>query len=120
MLFRSKYPALYTIDNDWAGFEWLNADDADRSTYSFYRKDKTGKNNIMFVLNMTPMKWENYKLGVPKKKKYKLLLNSDDKRFGGNGNVIPAEITAVKEPCNFKDYSISFDLPPYTAAVFLF
>ena len=115
-----KYPALYTIDNDWAGFEWLNADDADRSTYSFYRKDKTGKNNIMFVLNMTPMKWENYKLGVPKKKKYKLLLNSDDKRFGGNGNVIPAEITAVKEPCNFKDYSISFDLPPYTAAVFLF
>ena len=116
----NKYPAMYTIDNDWAGFEWLNADDADRSTYSFYRKDKTGKNNIMFVLNMTPMKWENYKIGVPKKKKYKLLLNSDDKRFGGNGNVIPAEIAAVKEPCNFKDYSISFDLPPYTAAVFIF
>ncbi len=116
----NKYPAMYTIDNDWAGFEWLNADDADRSTYSFYRKDKTGKNNIMFVLNMTPMKWENYKIGVPKKKKYKLLLNSDDKRFGGNGNVIPAEIAAVKEPCNFKDYSISFDLPPYTAAIFVF
>ena len=38
-------------------------------------RDKTGKNNIMFVLNMTPMKWENYKIGVPKKKKYKLLLN---------------------------------------------
>lgn len=116
----NKYPAMYTIDNDWAGFEWLNADDADRSTYSFFRKDKTGKNNIMFVLNMTPMMWENYKIGVPKKKKYKLLLNSDEKRFGGNGNVIPAEIAAVKEPCNFKDYSISFDLPPYTAAVFLF
>lgn len=115
-----KYPAMYTIDNDWAGFEWLNADDADRSTYSFYRKDKTGKNNIMFVLNMTPMKWENYKIGVPKKKKYKLLLNSDDKRFGGNGNVIPDELNAVKEPCNFKDYSISFDLPPYTAAIFIF
>ena len=115
-----KYPAMYTIDNDWAGFEWLNADDADHSVYSFFRKDKTGKNNIMFVLNMTPMKWENYKIGVPKKKKYKLLLNSDDKRFGGNGNVIPAELTAVKEPCNFKDYSISFDLPPYTAAIFIF
>ncbi len=115
-----KYPAMYSIDNDWAGFEWLNADDADRSTYSFYRKDMTGKHNIMFVLNMTPMKWENYKIGVPKKKKYKLLLNSDDKRFGGNGNEIPAELSAVKEPCNFKDYSISFDLPPYTAAIFLF
>lgn len=115
-----KYPAMYTIDNDWAGFEWLNADDADRSTYSFYRKDETGKNNIMFVLNMTPMMWENYKIGVPKKKKYKLLLNSDEKRFGGQGHEIPAEIAAVKEPCNFKDYSIAFDLPPYTAAIFVF
>ncbi|MDE7199586.1 MAG: 1,4-alpha-glucan branching protein GlgB [Lachnospiraceae bacterium] len=115
-----KYPALYSIDNDWAGFEWLNADDADHSVYSFYRKDETGKNNIMFVLNMTPMKWENYKVGVPKKKKYKLLLNSDEKRFGGNGGEIPAEIMAVKEPCNFKDYSISFDLEPYTAAIFVF
>lgn len=115
-----KYPAMYTIDNDWSGFEWLNADDADHSTYSFFRKDETGKNNVMFVINMTPMMWENYKVGVPKKKKYKLLLNSDEKRFGGQGHEIPAEIAAVKEPCNFKDYSISFDLPPYTAAIFLF
>ncbi len=53
-----KYPAMYTIDNDWGGFEWLNADDADHSVYSFFRKDTTGRNNIMFVLNMTPMMWE--------------------------------------------------------------
>lgn len=115
-----KYPALHTIDNDWKGFEWLNADDADHSVYSFFRKDETGKNNIMFVLNMTPMMWENYQVGVPKKKKYKLLLNSDDKRFGGNGHEIPAEISAVKGTCNYKDYYISFDLPPYTAAIFIF
>ena len=87
---------------------------------SFFRKDETGKNNIMFVINMTPMMWENYMIGVPKKKKYKLLLNSDDKRFGGNGHEIPAEINAVRGDCNFKKYNISFDLPPYTAAVFVF
>ncbi len=115
-----KYPAMYSIDNDWGGFEWLNADDTERSTYSFYRKDATGKNNVLFVLNMTPMMWNDFKVGVPKKKKYKLLLNSDEKRFGGNGNVIPAELTAVKETCNYKDYAITFDLPPFTAAVFLF
>ena len=115
-----KYPAMYSIDNDWGGFEWLNADDAERSTYSFFRKDETGKNNVLFVLNMTPMMRKNFKVGVPKKKKYKLLLNSDEKRFGGNGNEIPAEVTAVKETCNYKDYTISFDLPPFTAAVFLF
>ena len=117
-----KYPCLYEIDNEWAGFEWLNADDSERSTYSFYRKAENGKNNLLFVLNMTPMMREGYKVGVPKKKKYKLLLNSDEERFGGNGNVIPAEINAVKETeqVNYKDYSITFDLPPYGAAVFVF
>ena len=114
MLFRSS------IDNDWGGFEWLNADDAERSIYSFFRKDATGRNNVLFVLNMTPMMREGFQIGVPKKKKYKLLLNSDEKRFGGFGNEIPAEIMAVKEECDFKDYSISFDLPPLTAAIFLF
>ena len=92
----NKYPCLYEIDNSWDGFEWLNCDDKDRSTYSFFRKASNGKNNLMFIINMTPMKWENYKVGVPKKKKYKLLLNSDDVRFGGQGMEVPAEITSVK------------------------
>lgn len=115
-----KYPAMYTIDNSWDGFEWLNADDNEHSVYSFFRKDKTGKNNILFVINFTPMEWKNYKVGVPQKKKYKLLLNSDDVKFGGNGGVIPKEITAADEPANYKDYSISIDLPPFSAAIFVF
>lgn len=115
-----KYPAMYSIDNSWDGFEWLNADDKDHSTYSFFRKDETGKNNILFVINFTPMEWKNYKVGVPVKKKYKLLLNSDDVKFGGNGGFIPAELTAKAEPANYKDYSICFDLHPFSAAVFVF
>ena len=115
-----KYPCLYENDNSWAGFEWLNCDDKDRSVYSFFRKSENGKNELLFILNMTPMKWENYVVGVPKKKKYKLLLNSDDTRFAGNGNVIPKELAAEAKPCNNKEYSITFDLPPYTAAIFLF
>jgi len=115
-----KYPALYEFDNCWDGFEWMNADDAERSTYAFVRKSSTGKNNLLFVINMTPMTWENYRVGVPKKKKYKLLLNSDDTRFGGWGNEVPAELIAEKEPYHYQDYSVSFDLPPYTAAVYVF
>lgn len=115
-----KYPCLYENDNSWAGFEWLNCDDKDRSVYSFFRKSENGKNELLFILNMTPMKWQNYVVGVPKKKKYKLLLNSDDTRFAGNGNVIPKELAAEAKPCNNKKYSITFDLPPYTAAIFLF
>ena len=116
----NKYPCLYEIDNSWGGFEWLNCDDKDRSTYSFFRKASDGKNNLMFIINMTPMKWENYKVGVPKKKKYKLLLNSDDVQFGGQCMEVPAEITSVKENCDYRDYSLTLDLPPYSALIFVF
>ncbi|MCL2253158.1 MAG: 1,4-alpha-glucan branching protein GlgB [Lachnospiraceae bacterium] len=115
-----KYPCMYEIDNDWGGFEWLNADDAERSTYSFVRKAKNGRNNLMFVVNMTPMSWERYRIGVPKKAKYKLLLNSCDTRFGGSGSTVPNDITAEPIECNFRDYSIAIDVPPYCAMIFLF
>ena len=115
-----KYPCMYEFDNCWDGFEWLNCDDKDRSTYSFFRKSSSGKNNLLFIINMTPIAWENYKLGVPKKKKYKLLLSSVEERFGGAGGVIPKEITAVKGECDYRNYSITLDLPPYAAAVFVF
>ncbi|MDE6064357.1 MAG: 1,4-alpha-glucan branching protein GlgB [Lachnospiraceae bacterium] len=115
-----KYPCMYSIDNSWEGFEWLNADDSGRSTYSFFRKSKTGKNNLLFVINMTPMRWENYQLGVPAEKKYRLLLNSDEERFGGTGGKLPEVLEAKAEPANYKDYSITFDLEPYMAAVFVF
>ena len=113
-------PCLYRIDNDWAGFEWMNADDSDRSVYSFVRRDDTGKSNVLIVLNMTPMKWENYWVPVPAKKKFKLLINSDDKRYGGNGNELPAEISAQVGECVFQKYHIELDLPPYTAVIYKF
>ncbi len=115
-----KYPCLYEFDNSWEGFEWLNCDDKARSTYSFFRKASNGRNNLLFIINMTPMTWENYKLGVPKRKKYKLLLSSTEERFGGTGAVIPKEITAKKGTCDYRDYHIVLDLPPYAAAVFVF
>ena len=115
-----KYPCLYTIDNSWEGFEWMNADDKDRSTYTFIRKTKDGKNNLLFVLNMTPMTWENYQISVPAKKKYKLVLNSNEERFGGNGHKIPEVVEAEAKPLCGRKYSISIDLAPYTAAVFVF
>jgi len=115
-----KYPCLYEIDNDWGGFEWMNADDTENSTYSYVRKASNGRNNLLVVLNMTPMERKDFSVGVPKKKKYKLLLNSDDTCFGGNGGEIPKEITAKVKETDGKPYSITFDLPPYGAAIFQF
>lgn len=115
-----KNRCLYEIDDDWAGFEWINADDNYRSIYSFVRKSADGKNMLLFVLNMTPMAYDDYMVGLPisKKKKVKLLLNSDEKRFGGQGAVLPAEIMAEKKECDRKDYSIKFPLPAYGAAIY--
>jgi len=115
-----KYSCLYEIDNDWGGFEWINANDGDRSIYSFFRKNSEYKNNLLFVLNMTPMARDDFRIGVPDKKKYKLLLNSDDVKFGGNGGVIPTEIKADAIPWDDRPYSIAFPLPAYGAAVFVF
>ena len=113
-----SHPAWYENDNNWKGFEWINCNDADRSIYSFLRKSEDGKKKFLFVLNMTPIEREAYQVGVDGKKKCKLILNSDEKKYGGNGAVIPKEIVPVKEECDNKPYSISFTLPAFTAAVF--
>ena len=81
-----KYPSLYELDNSQEGFYWINADDTEKSIYSFVRKNSTGKDNFLFVLNFTPVDRNEFRVGVPElDKKYQLLLNSDDKKFGGKG-----------------------------------
>ena len=116
-----KYPCMYEIDNSWDGFEWINADDADRSTYSFIRKTSGEKTKrLLFVLNMTPVERKDYCVGVPEKKKYKLVLNSAEKRFGGSGEELKTDYTATAEPSDYKPYRITFDLPAYGALVFAF
>ena len=114
-----KYPCMYERDNSWEGFEWMNADDADHSTYSFVRKSQTGRNNLLFIINMTPMSWDNYKVRVPKNKKYKLLLNSDDFEYGGNGNLIPQELIAEAVE-GTDNYCVTLHLPAYAAVVYVF
>ncbi len=118
-LYRS-YPCMYQLDHSWEGFEWMNADDVDRSTYSFVRKPASGETNLLFVINMTPMKWENYRINVPREGKYTLLLNSDEERFGGNGFAIPAELEAVSDPHSNGRLSLFTDVPPYGALVYAF
>ena len=80
----------------------------------------TGKNNILFVINFTPMMREDFRVGVPKPGKYKLLLNSDETQYGGNGTEIAKTSTAEDITWDGQPYSIGFPLPPFGAAIFLF
>ena len=115
------YKCLYEIDNDWGGFEWINANDADRSIYSFLRKAPSSRKGLVFILNMTPVKYEGYKVGVPVKGRYKLVLNSTEKQYGGFGDTpVPEIIKAKKGECDFRDQYLEFDLPAYGGLVFEF
>lgn len=115
-----KYPALYANDDNEQGFEWINADDAARSIFSFIRKSPTGRNNLLFVINYTPVDREDYRVGVPKRKQYKLILNSKDPKFGGDTPVEQTVYKAVKKECDGRDYSFAYPLPAYGVAVFLY
>lgn len=120
LLAYKKYPALYANDNGYEGFEWINADDADRSIYSFIRWSPTKRNNLLFVCNFTPMERKDYWVGVDKKKQYKLILNSADPKYGGQYPVSNPVFKAVKGECDGKPYHLEYSLPPYGVAVFAF
>ncbi len=74
---------LYEYDCWPEGFEWINADDGDRSIFSFVRHSASGKNNMLFVINFTPVERPDYRVGTTCRRKHTLVLNSDDKKFGG-------------------------------------
>ncbi|MGN1142081.1 MAG: 1,4-alpha-glucan branching protein GlgB [Oliverpabstia sp.] len=115
-----KYPALCANDNGYEGFEWINADDGDRSIYSFVRWSPTKRNNLLFVCNFTPVERKDFMVGVPKKKQYKLILNSADPKYGGSFEAEDTIFKAVKGECDGQDYHIEYPLPAYGVAVFAF
>ncbi len=114
-----KYPALYANDVDYNGFEWVNADDADRSIFSFIRWSEDGKNNLLFVINFTPIARPDYMCGVPKLGDYTLVLDSKAAKYGGDHEAA-AKYKAFEGECDGLPNHIDYDLPAYGAAVFRF
>ncbi len=116
-----KYPAMYSMDVDQGGFQWIHADDMDRSIYSFIRNGKTKRNSLLFVINFTPVDRPDYRVGVPKGKKYTLILDSEDPKYGGCGLADKQkEYVAEKSECDGQEYSFAYPLPAYGVAVFKF
>ena len=113
-----KNKALYELDTDEKGFDWINKDDIFRSIFSFVRHSKDGKKNLLFVCNFTPVERPDYRVGVPKRKQYKLILNSDDVKYGGSGEERPQIYKAVSGECDGQKYSFEYPLPAYGVAVF--
>ena len=113
-----KYPALYQLDYDWNGFQWINANDSDRSIFSFVRRDETGKKNLLFICNFTPVSRPDYKVGVWKRGNYTLVLDNVQGMYQKSDN--PPVLKAKMGECDGQPYHISFSLPAYGTAIFKF
>ncbi|MCC8139641.1 MAG: 1,4-alpha-glucan branching protein GlgB [Lachnospiraceae bacterium] len=115
-----NYRCLYELDDHWEGFQWINVDDCFRSIFSFVRYSKSKRKSLLFVMNFTPMEYPDYRVGVPKKKSYKLVLDGDAAEFGGNGREKPETFLAQKGACDNQPYYLEYPLSPYGVAVFEF
>ena len=115
-----KNKALYELDTVPEGFHWINCDDVYRSVFSFERYSKNKKKNLLFVCNFTPVERPDYRVGVTRRKQYKLILDSDDKKYGGSGEERPLVYKPEKQECDGQKYSIAYPLPAYGVAVFEF
>ena len=111
-------PALYELDCSWEGFEWINANDSYRGIFSFVRKSKDGKNNILCVVNFTPIAYDDYRVGVPKDGTYKLLINSESSKYGGESTSRKANFKAEAQECDGREYSLGYPLAPYGVGIF--
>ena len=117
-LYRS-HPALYRLDNDWQGFEWINANDADRSIFSFLRRDESRKKSLLFVINFTPVAREDYRVGVPHAGSYRLIL---DEREGLYTLQKKRAVSYRAKPgeCDQRPFYLEAPLPAYGVRIFEF
>lgn len=115
-----RYPALYEYEKEMKSFEWVNGMDAVSSVVSFIRKSSSNRNQLLFICNFSSDIIENYQVGVPHFGNYVLLSNSDAAEFGGEGRFEEQSPTVVREPCDFRPYSIEVSLPPNAALIFGF
>jgi len=113
-----REPALYVLDNDPAGFEWVDCNDNATSVLSLLRKSKSATETVLVVCNFTPVPREGYRVGVPSGGVWRELLNSDAVDYGGSGMGNLGRVEAEDKPAHGRPHSLILTLPPL-AAVFL-
>jgi 1,4-alpha-glucan branching enzyme len=113
-----REPALYEMDCESGGFEWIDANDALQSVISFFRKGKSTDDITLIVCNFTPTTHSKYRVGVPRSGYWKEVLNSDAREYGGSGQGNPKSLRAMKKPAHGRPYSINITLPPLAVVYF--
>jgi 1,4-alpha-glucan branching enzyme len=116
-LYRS-HPALYQVDFDQAGFEWIDCNDVEHSVVSLIRRGRYPEDSIVIVCNFTPLTHSNYQIGVPQLGFWKEIINGDAVKYGGSGQGNMGGVEAAPIPLHGRPYSMTFTLPPLAAVFF--
>ncbi|WP_395806139.1 1,4-alpha-glucan branching protein GlgB [Daejeonella sp.] len=117
LLYKSE-PALYEKSFDESGFEWVEGSDADNSILAYLRKGFNPEDDILVILNLTPVPRNSWRVGLPFKGKWKLLLNSDEEQFYGAGLFNDTEFLSEEKAWHGRKYSTLVNLPPLAGLVF--
>lgn len=107
-----EMPEIAALDNDEAGFEWINCTDGDKSVLSFMRKAGKSGETVAAVGNFTPVQREGYRVGVPHAGFWKEIINTDAGDYGGQGYGNRGGVEAEAVEWDGRPYSIKLDLPP--------
>jgi len=111
-------PALYELDFDPAGFQWIDCNDHIQSTLSLIRRGRRSAEAIIAVFNFTPVPRHNYRVGAPAYGFWQELLNSDAHDYGGSGQGSLGGVEATPVPAHGLPYSLNLVLPPLAAVFF--
>jgi 1,4-alpha-glucan branching enzyme len=111
--------ALHGPDDDPSGFEWIEADDAERSVYAFVRKGPGGARPLLAVFNCTPVPRFNYRVGVPREGAWTELLNTDGAGYGGSNQGNFGAVDAAPVPSHGRGFSLNLTLPPLAGMYFV-
>ncbi len=107
-----REPALYELDSEKDGFQWMECNDADNSVVSFIRRGKSSGDIILCVCNFTPVPRNEYMVGVPRGGAWKEILNSDAGEYGGSGVGNRGGVESAPNPIHGQKYSITLTVPP--------
>lgn len=101
-------------EDSWDTFEWIEHENYTENMLAFLRKTKDFKEHLVVVFNFSGEDKKKYKIGVPENKVYNIILNSDDKKFGGKGTVKKKKYKPIDKSWNYREQHIELDIPKNT------
>ena len=107
-----KTPALWQQDGGWEGFEWHVVDDASHNVFAFSRKAADGQ-EVLVISNFSGENWEQYSIGFHDERSYKMALNSDAKKFGGQG-IVNRNLKTKQQQCGEFPYTLQLTIPAFS------